>query len=140
DSAVVDPRAREVTTADQGVREWGDRLVVQRHFERARGIDIPTGQGGRGGGDALILHEIFVGPGDDGLGRALDYLDGLRAISVGVSGNISLETGQAVDISQTMGVPLRARHDSASAGGPVGSSGTVGGGRSVGGESVSGGP
>ena len=156
DSAVVDPSAKEVTTADQGVRERGDRLVVQRHFEPAREIDIPTGQGGHGGGDALMLHEIFVGPGDDALGRASDHLDGLRAISVGVSGNISLETGQAVDIAQTMGVPLRARHDSASAGGSVGSSGTVGGGgsvgdecdegepvgggRSVGGESVSGGP
>src|SRR5690625_6756220 len=82
-------------------------------FPTRRSSDlIPTGQGGHGGGDALMLHEIFVGPGDDALGRASDHLDGLRAISVGVSGNISLETGQAVDIAQTMGVPLRARHDS----------------------------
>jgi len=121
DSAVVDPSAKEVTTADQGVRERGDRLVVQRHFEPAREVDIPSGEGSHGGGDALMLHEIFVGPGDDALRRASDHVDGLRAISVGVSGNVSLETGQAVDIAHTMGVPLRAPRHGASAGSePVG--------------------
>ena len=34
--------------------------------------------------------------GDDPLGRAAGFVDGVRAIAVGVAANRSLETGQAV--------------------------------------------
>ncbi|MFC7374913.1 Gfo/Idh/MocA family protein [Brachybacterium sp. GCM10030268] len=106
DETVVDPSASAVTAADDGARTRGDRLVVQKHFEPAREIEIPTGEGSHGGGDALMLRDIFQGVSDDPLGRASDHRDGLRAIAVGVCGNASLETGQAVDVAEHMGVDL----------------------------------
>lgn len=93
---VVDPSAM----AEQvGARDKGERLTVQLHFEAAHEVEIPEGVGGHGGGDALLLSDVFNGPGDDPLGRPSDYIDGLRAISVGICGNESLATGQAVSPS-----------------------------------------
>ena len=105
--AVLDPSAVEDTTADQGVRSRGERLVVQKHFEAAREVEIPQGSGGHGGGDALMLRDIFEGVREDPWGQVSDHGDGLRAIAVGIGGNHSLETGQPVDLPTLMGVDLR---------------------------------
>lgn len=102
----VDPSAVAVTTADSGARERGERLVLQRHFEPAQEIEIPRGEGGHGGGDALLLRDVFVGPGQDELGRPSDHRDGLRAIAVGICGNESLTTGMPVDVRELMGLDL----------------------------------
>lgn len=90
---VVDPSAR---AEEIGARDKGERLTVQRHFHGAEEVPIPEGTGGHGGGDALMLADLFEGPGDDPLGRPSDYIDGLRAIAVGICGNESLATGRAV--------------------------------------------
>lgn len=95
---VVDPSA-----VDGGgraiVRPQSERLLLQRHWEDA--VEIPTdgGHGGHGGGDALLLSDVFVGPSDDELARAADWRDGVQAIAVGIAGNRSLETGQPVDVA-----------------------------------------
>ncbi|WP_114856183.1 Gfo/Idh/MocA family protein [Brachybacterium sp. YJGR34] len=106
EEAVVDPSAVAVTEEDQGARVRGERLVLQRHFEPAREVEIPSGVGGHGGGDALMLRDIFQGVGEDPLGRASDHRDGLRAIAVGICGNTSLATGAPVDVAEHMGVDL----------------------------------
>lgn len=90
---VVDPSAM---AAQVGARDKGERLTVQLHFEAAHEVEIPAGIGGHGGGDALLLSDVFDGPAADPLGRPSDYIDGLRAISVGICGNESLATGSAV--------------------------------------------
>ncbi|HEX7350211.1 MAG TPA: gfo/Idh/MocA family oxidoreductase, partial [Brachybacterium sp.] len=108
-SAHLDPSAVAVTTADAGVRERGERLVVQTHFAPAREVEIPEGVGGHGGGDALLLRDVFVGPTQeelDGLARPSDHRDGMRAIAVGICGNVSLETGGPVDVRSTLGIDL----------------------------------
>ncbi|HEX2856410.1 MAG TPA: Gfo/Idh/MocA family oxidoreductase [Propionibacteriaceae bacterium] len=92
-AAVVDPSARPDAV---GGRQKGERLVLQRHWEEAQEVPIPEGEGAHGGGDALLLNDVFVGPGDDPLGRPSDYVDGLRAISVGICGNRSIATGLPV--------------------------------------------
>ncbi|MDW6065864.1 hypothetical protein SAZ11_58955 [Streptomyces sp. FXJ1.4098] len=47
-----------------------------------------------------MLREIFVGPdGEDPLGHQAGYLDGLRAVAVGMAGNVSLAERRAVDIA-----------------------------------------
>lgn len=102
----VDPSAVAVTTADAGVRERGERLVVQTHFAPAREVEIPEGVGGHGGGDALMLRDVFVGPVEDELGRPSDHRDGLRAISVGICGNESLATSAPVDVAEFLGLDL----------------------------------
>ena len=104
---VVDPSATPVEEED-AIRRNGERLVVQRHWEAAYEVPIVNGEGGHGGGDELLLSDLFNGPGEDPLGRPSGYLDGLRSVSVGIAGNRSLETSLPVRIADLdLGVDLR---------------------------------
>lgn len=104
---VVDPSATPVEEED-AVRRNGERLVVQRHWEAAYEVPIINGEGGHGGGDELLLSDLFNGPGEDPLGRPSGYLDGLRSVSVGIAGNESLESGLPVRTADLgLGVDLR---------------------------------
>ncbi len=93
-SSVVDD------TADSDVRKHGERLTVQRHWERAEVVPIVNGRGGHGGGDALLLHDVFRGTGPDPLGRRAGYLDGIRSVAVGLAANISMAEDRRVDITE----------------------------------------
>jgi predicted dehydrogenase len=100
---VVDPSA----DAESSARSGGERLTLQRHWESAQEVKIEEGSGAHGGGDALLLADIFRGPGDDWLERPADWLDGIRAIAVGMAGNESLRTGSPVKITDLeLGVDL----------------------------------
>ena len=104
---VVDPSATPVEEED-AIRRNGERLVVQRHWEAAYEVPIVNGEGGHGGGDELLLSDLFNGPGEDPLGRPSGYLDGLRSVSVGIAGNRSLESSLPVRIEDLdLGVDLR---------------------------------
>lgn len=104
---VVDPSATPVEEEDS-VRRNGERLVVQRHWDAAYEVPIINGEGGHGGGDELLLSDLFNGPGEDPLGRPSGYLDGLRSVSVGIAGNRSLETSLPVRVEDLdLGVDLR---------------------------------
>jgi len=97
---VVDPSARPDLVADDAARPVSERLVVQRHFEAAREVEIPEGVGGHGGGDAVLLHDVFVGGGTDPLGRTADWSDGVRSMVVGLAGNRSLTGDRAIRIDE----------------------------------------
>jgi len=102
--AVLDPSASE--TPDAGtLRPRRERVLLQRHWAEAVEVPIPNGAGAHGGGDALLLHDVFVGPAADPLGRPADWTDGVQAIAVGIAGNISLSTGLPVDTAG-LGVAL----------------------------------
>lgn len=104
---VVDPSATPIEEED-AIRRNGERLVVQRHWEAAYEVPIVNGEGGHGGGDELLLSDLFNGPGEDPLGRPSGYLDGLRSVSVGIAGNRSLEASLPVRIEDLdLGVDLR---------------------------------
>ncbi|MEV7571996.1 Gfo/Idh/MocA family oxidoreductase [Pseudarthrobacter sp. NPDC089323] len=104
---VVDPSATPIEE-DDAIRRNGERLVVQRHWESAYEVPIVNGEGGHGGGDELLLSDLFNGPGEDPLGRPSGYLDGLRSVSVGIAGNRSLESSLPVRIEDLdLGVDLR---------------------------------
>ena len=129
--AVLDPSA--VAARDAGpdapaadVRPAGERLLVQRHWEPAREVRIPAGAGGHGGGDAILLMDVFrrdLREGPDPLGRAAGYRDGLRAVAVGIAANRSLRTGQPVRVAD-----LGLGDDLASGGTSGGSAGSASGG------------
>ncbi|MFT4122421.1 MAG: Gfo/Idh/MocA family oxidoreductase [Microbacteriaceae bacterium] len=104
---VIDPSAVAADTPGTPVRPSGDRLLVQRHWEQAREVPITASGGGHGGGDAILLRDVFEGVQDDPLGRAAGWRDGVRALAVGIAGNRSLHTHQAVDIEE-LGLPLDA--------------------------------
>ncbi len=95
---VLDPSAKDARDAD-ALRPKGERLIVQQHWHHAVEHAIPMGEGSHGGGDAILLSDVFRGPGADALGRPAGYTDGIRAVAVGIAGNESMRTGQPVDIS-----------------------------------------
>ncbi|GAA4511159.1 Gfo/Idh/MocA family protein [Brevibacterium yomogidense] len=95
----VDPSVTAGPDHD-GARHRGDRLVVQEHWGAAEEITIHTGEGSHGGGDRLLLADVFRGPHDDPFGRPSDYRDGIAAVAVGIAGNRSLETGSPVRVRE----------------------------------------
>jgi len=99
-NAVIDPSARPGGVAADDARPVSERLILQKHFERSVEIPILAGSGGHGGGDERLLDDVFVGVGRDPLGHAADWIDGARSVSVGLAGNRSLATGQAVAIEE----------------------------------------
>jgi predicted dehydrogenase len=102
-AAVVDDQIDPSYPSDRviagDVRTNGERLVLQKHWATAVEVEIPRGEGGHGGGDKLIYNDLFVGPGNDPLGRAADVHDGVRAVAVGIAANQSLATGQPVVVA-----------------------------------------
>jgi predicted dehydrogenase len=100
---ILDPSAQPASSNRAG----GERLTLQRHWETAQDVKIAEGDGGHGGGDALLLADVFTGPGDDWLERPSSWVDGVRSIAVGMAGNESLRTGRAVTIAELdLGVDL----------------------------------
>ncbi|MCT9821353.1 Gfo/Idh/MocA family oxidoreductase [Microbacterium sp. W1N] len=93
---VVDPSARPEAVADETGRPVGDRLVVQRHFGAAREVSIPHAAGGHGGADDALVRDLLIGADVDPLQQAATWLDGVRAMAVGVAGNDSLASGAPV--------------------------------------------
>jgi predicted dehydrogenase len=100
--AVVDPSASDGDTgrAPASLRPRGARLLVQRHWEPAREVAIPAGRGGHGGGDAMLLDDVFRGRRTDPLRRQAGFADGAASILVGIAGNESLRTGRAVRLDE----------------------------------------
>ncbi|WP_369045283.1 Gfo/Idh/MocA family protein [Sinomonas sp. P10A9] len=99
-SAAVDPHL-----AGAAARPEGTLVRVQRLWEPARIVEIHEGEGGHGGGDAMLLDDVFRGPGVDPLHRQAGWGDGVRSVLVGIAGNESLRTGQAVRLAD-FGLPL----------------------------------
>ncbi|GLI26263.1 dehydrogenase [Agromyces rhizosphaerae] len=97
---VVDPSMHPGYSPEDEVRPDSERLVLQRHWEGAQVVPIPEGIGGHGGGDAYLVEHLFHRVQTDApLGRIAGYDDGVRAVSVGIAGNRSLETGLPVRIA-----------------------------------------
>jgi len=94
--AVIDPSAQPDGVTPDTSRPVGERLTVQHHFGPLREIEIPEGAGGHGGGDDVLLADVFRGDGDDPTGRRASWADGVRSLAVGLAGNRSLATGQPV--------------------------------------------
>ncbi|MGP4015840.1 Gfo/Idh/MocA family protein [Saccharopolyspora sp. 5N708] len=102
---VLDASSVEDTAGDEQERRPGARLTVQRHWEKARLVPIASASGGgHGGGDALLLHDVFRGAAADPLGRQAGYLDGLASVAVGLAANTSMTTGQPVRVAE-LGLP-----------------------------------
>lgn len=90
--AAIDPSAAGHGD-DDGYRE---RLTLHRHWQPPEEVPIEQGTGGHGGGDRLLLDDVFRGVSDDPLRRQAGYEAGIRSVLTGVAGNESARTGQPV--------------------------------------------
>ncbi|GAA1918723.1 Gfo/Idh/MocA family oxidoreductase [Streptomyces sodiiphilus] len=94
--AAVDPTA---ASKDKAPGAW-ERLTVQEHWKEAEEVEIPGGEGGHGGGDRLLLDDVFRGPSADPLARQAGYRDGIRSVLIGVAAGTSAATGRPVPLTE----------------------------------------
>lgn len=107
---VVDPSAVADDSTGETLRPEGERVLLQRHWEAATEVEIPTGTGGHGGGDNMLLDDLFRGTSEDPLGRAAGYVDGMRSVVVGIAGNRSLAEERKIDTAE-LGIDLDPTQD-----------------------------
>ncbi|GAA3474887.1 Gfo/Idh/MocA family protein [Nonomuraea roseola] len=90
--AAIDPSA---SSKEHAAGSW-ERLTLHRHWQQPGEIPIEQGEGGHGGGDRLLLNDLFRGAGDDPLARQAGYVDGIRSVLVGAAANESIRSGRPV--------------------------------------------
>jgi predicted dehydrogenase len=113
--SIVGDRGRldvtDITGPDQGARDWptlekhlADGAVreirVYPMFKPAYDVEIPAGSGGHGGGDALLLQDLFGEASQkraDPYGQAASHVDGAASMLVGISANESIHSGLPVN-------------------------------------------
>jgi predicted dehydrogenase len=76
----------------------GMNLTVFPIFGEPYSVAIEEGVGGHGGGDQVMLNDIFGIPEPDRFERAASHVDGAKSILTGIAGNISLRTGLPVSV------------------------------------------
>ncbi len=73
-------------------------IVVYPLFGEAYPVAIETKEGGHGGGDPVLLNDLFGEPGPDPFNRAASHIDGAMSILTGIAANKSIATGMPVAI------------------------------------------
>ena len=73
-------------------------ITVFPMFDAPYNVPIEEKEGGHGGGDPLLLKDLFGVPEDDPFNRAASHIDGAYSILVGIAANKSIRTGMPVNI------------------------------------------
>ncbi|OHB52702.1 MAG: hypothetical protein A2Y12_03330 [Planctomycetes bacterium GWF2_42_9] len=73
-------------------------ITMYPHFASSYSIEVPDAKGGHGGGDDVMLQDLFGIRQNDPLERAADYVQGAWSILTGIAANRSVENGQFVSI------------------------------------------
>jgi predicted dehydrogenase len=74
------------------------RITLRPMFEPPRDVEIPAAAGGHGGGDPVMLNDLFGRPAPDPFNRAASHVDGALSILTGIAANASIRTGMPVDV------------------------------------------
>jgi len=61
-------------------------------------VKIEQAEGGHGGGDPILLNDLFGEPVEDKFNRAASHIDGAMSILTGIAANKSIATGMPVQI------------------------------------------
>lgn len=77
----------------------GKTLTVHPMFAAPYEVHVEEKPGGHGGGDPILLNDLFGVPEPDPFNRAASHIDGAVSILTGIAGNKSMSTGQPVDIA-----------------------------------------
>ena len=68
-------------------------------------VAIEEGKGGHGGGDTVLLNDIFGIPEFDPFNRAASHVDGAMSILTGIAANKSIASGLPVDVKTLVEIP-----------------------------------
>ncbi|KAG7284686.1 hypothetical protein NEMBOFW57_009295 [Staphylotrichum longicolle] len=80
-------------------------ILVRPLFEPPREVEIETSKGAHGGGDSVLLQDLFGEPVTDEYMRAASHIDGAASILTGIAANKSIATGQVVYVDDILKVP-----------------------------------
>ncbi|KAI0015532.1 hypothetical protein F4780DRAFT_69004 [Xylariomycetidae sp. FL0641] len=80
-------------------------LTLRKLFDKPQEIEIPEGTGAHGGGDTVLLNDLFGEPVSDEYMRAASHVDGALSILTGISANRSIATGQVVSVDDVLSIP-----------------------------------
>jgi len=83
----------------------GKKITVYPMFGEAYNVPIEEGKGGHGGGDSVLLNDLFGVPEYDPYHRAAGYVDGAMSILTGISANKSMASGMPVDVMSMVDIP-----------------------------------
>jgi hypothetical protein len=75
-------------------------ITLRKLFEKPVDVEIPTSVGAHGGGDEVLLADLFgeQGADIDQDMRAATHVDGALSILTGICANKSMATGQVVNV------------------------------------------
>lgn len=80
-------------------------LLLRPLLEKPREVEIPAGSGAHGGGDTVLLNDLFGEPVSDEYMRAASHVDGALSILTGIAANKSIATGQVVNVDDVLRIP-----------------------------------
>jgi hypothetical protein len=97
-------------TIPGALKKEGSWTRVFPHWQPAYEVPLWTGTGGHGGGDPIMLGQIFDPKNQkkDKYMRAADQRSGAYSILCGAAANVSMKTGKTVvidDIAKKIGIP-----------------------------------
>lgn len=79
----------------------GTTIKIYPHFDNPYAVPVWQGEGGHGGGDRLLLEDLFgTQPKEDKYMRAADHRAGAYSILTGVAANQSIQSGNPVRIDE----------------------------------------
>lgn len=103
-----DGRANDLKASKGAFKEAS--LRVHTMFGGSQEIDIPTGEGGHGGADPVMLEQIFSpNPPTDQFHRAASHIDGAASIMMGIAANESIRTGNMINVDDLFDLSKIAR-------------------------------
>ncbi len=89
-----------------GFQSEGTWVRVYPHFKTPYEIEVDEGTGAHGGGDAVMLNDIFGTPEPDPYKRNADYVQGAYSILTGIAANLSMKEKKDIEIDELVtGLP-----------------------------------
>jgi len=80
----------------------GKKLTVKPMFGKPYEVPFDEGKGGHGGGDLVMLNDIFGDPQPDRFKRAASHVDGAYSILTGIAANKSIASGEPVKVKDLL--------------------------------------
>jgi predicted dehydrogenase len=77
-------------------------ITLHNHFGKPEKVPIDASAGGHGGGDPILLNDLFGVPVEDEYNRAANHLDGAMSILTGIAANKSIATGLPVEVKTVL--------------------------------------